>query len=97
MEFETILYEESDDHVATITINRPEALNAFTGRMCEEFEHVWQKAIVDDHINAYVLRASIDSKAFCTGVDVRGGRDAPGATVASTNATEAPFSRGGIR
>lgn len=79
MEFETILYEESDDRVATITINRPEALNAFTGRMCEEFEHVWQQAIVNDHINAYVLRASMDSRAFSTGVDVRGGRDAPGA------------------
>ena len=54
MEFETILYEESDDHVATITINRPQSLNAFSGRMCEEFEYVWQKAIVDEHIHAYV-------------------------------------------
>ena len=83
MEFETILYEESDDHVATITINRPWALNAFSGRMCEEFEYVWQKAIVDEHIHAYVLRASMECRAFCTGVDVRGGRDAPGARAVS--------------
>lgn len=77
MEFETILYEESDDHVATITINRPQAMNSFTGRMCEEFEYVWQQGIVNEHIHAFVLRASMECKAFSTGVDVRGG-DKPG-------------------
>ncbi len=34
--FETILYETSDDHVATITLNRPEVLNAFDRTMCHE-------------------------------------------------------------
>ena len=71
MDYKTILYEESDDCVATITINRPEALNSFTGRMCEEFEHVWQQGIVNDRIHAFVLRASMDCPAFSTGVDVK--------------------------
>jgi enoyl-CoA hydratase/carnithine racemase len=78
MNFETILYEESDDHVATITINRPGAMNAFTGRMCEEFEHVWREGIVNDHIHAFVLRASMECKAFSTGADVRGAPEPPG-------------------
>ncbi len=77
MQFETILYEEGDDHVATITINRPDAMNSFTGRMCEEFEQVWQRGIENEDIHAFVLRASMDCNAFSTGVDVRGG-DAPG-------------------
>ncbi len=78
MEYRTILYEESGDHVGTITINRPRAMNSFSGRMCEEFEHIWQQGIVNDHIHAFVLRASMDCKAFSTGVDVRGGDDPEG-------------------
>ncbi len=34
--YETILYEVSADRVATITLNRPEVLNAFDRQMCEE-------------------------------------------------------------
>lgn len=80
MEYQTILYEECDDHVATITINRPEAMNSFTGRMCEEFEHVWRQGIVNDDIHAFVIRASMDCKAFSTGVDVRRGSDSDSAS-----------------
>ncbi len=75
MNYETILYEESDDHVATITINRPEAMNSFTGRMCQEFEQIWQQGIVNDTVHAFVLRASMDCDAFSTGVDVKRGTD----------------------
>ena len=75
MDYQTILYEESEDKVATITINRPQSMNSFTGRMCLEFEHAWAQGIVNDNVNAFVLRASMDCKAFCTGVDVRGGGD----------------------
>jgi enoyl-CoA hydratase/carnithine racemase len=77
MQFETVIYEESDDHVATITINRPQAMNSFNGRMCEEFEHIWQQAIVNENVHAFVLRASTECRAFSTGVDVTGG-DRPG-------------------
>ena len=34
--FTTIRYETSDDHVATITLDRPDVLNAFDRTMCEE-------------------------------------------------------------
>src|SRR5205807_2291298 len=43
MTYETILYETSPDHVATVTINRPEVLNSFNQKMCDEFADVWQR------------------------------------------------------
>ena len=72
MTYETILFEQGEDKVATITINRPEALNSFTRKMCEEFREVWDRIRVDPTINAVVLRAS-PGRAFCPGVDVRNG------------------------
>jgi enoyl-CoA hydratase/carnithine racemase len=72
MSYETILFEQGEDKVATVTINRPEAMNSFTRKMCEEFREVWERVRVDKSINAVVLRAA-PGRAFCTGVDVRGG------------------------
>ena len=79
MDYETIRFETSDDHVATITLDRPDALNSFDERMCNEFEHAWKHIREDDDIHAVVLRANLDSRAFCTGVDVKNGYgyDAP--------------------
>jgi enoyl-CoA hydratase/carnithine racemase len=70
MSYETILFEQSEDKVATVTINRPEALNSFTRKMCLEFREVWEQIRLDKTINAVVLRAS-PGRAFCPGVDVR--------------------------
>jgi enoyl-CoA hydratase/carnithine racemase len=72
MTYRTILFEQTPDKVATVTINRPEALNSFTRTMCEEFRDVWERIRRDDTINAVVLRAS-PGRAFCPGVDVKGG------------------------
>jgi len=69
--YETIIYDEPGaDHVATITLNRPERLNAFNRRMMDEFADVWTRVKDDDAVHAVVLRAAGD-RAFCTGVDVR--------------------------
>jgi enoyl-CoA hydratase/carnithine racemase len=68
--FETVLFAVADDHVATITLNRPEVLNAFNQQMCEEFARLWQIIREDDAIHAVVLRAAGD-RAFSTGVDVK--------------------------
>jgi enoyl-CoA hydratase/carnithine racemase len=68
--FETILYSVSDDRVATITLNRPEVLNAFDRRMCEEMRAVWQRIKADPLVHAVVLRAAGD-RAFCAGLDTR--------------------------
>jgi enoyl-CoA hydratase/carnithine racemase len=67
--YETIRYETSDDLVATITLNRPEVLNAFDRQMCEEIRDAWQVIKNDADVNAVVVRAEGD-RAFCTGLDV---------------------------
>jgi enoyl-CoA hydratase/carnithine racemase len=71
MHYETILYEVADNKVATITLNRPQALNAFNGQMTREFVHVWQRIASDDQVNAVVLRAAA-GRAFSTGADIKG-------------------------
>lgn len=64
----TIRYEQSDDLVATITLDRPERHNAFTSTMCDEMAAVWRHVREDDRVRAVVLTASGD-RAFCTGID----------------------------
>ena len=60
-EFETILYDvDADDRVATITLNRPDVLNAFNRRMCEEVRDAWHLVKDDDRVHAVVLRAAGD-------------------------------------
>jgi enoyl-CoA hydratase/carnithine racemase len=68
--FKTILYEVDADHVATITINRPEAMNSFNVLMVEEFRQLWSNIAQDDNVHSVVLRAA-ECRAFSPGADVR--------------------------
>jgi len=68
--YTTLLYEQGEDHVATVTLNRPEALNAFNRAMCDEFRAVWKRVREDDSVHAVVLRAA-PGRAFCAGLDVK--------------------------
>jgi enoyl-CoA hydratase/carnithine racemase len=70
--YETVIVEVGDDHVATVTLNRPQAYNSFNQQMCDEFSRFWHDVRLDDDVHAVVLRAAGD-KAFCTGVDVKQG------------------------
>ena len=72
MSYETVLYEKSADRVATITLNRPAALNAFTETMCREFAALWGVIAEDEAVNCVVLRAAA-GRAFSAGLDVRNG------------------------
>ena len=69
MDYTTITYDVAE-HVATVTLNRPDRLNAFNQTMCDEFSDVWQRVRTDDDVHVVVLRAAGD-RAFCTGIDVR--------------------------
>ena len=71
-EYQTIIFEKSEDKVATITINRPAAANSFNKQMCLEFREVWERIRIDHDVNAVVLRAA-PGRFFSTGVDVRDG------------------------
>ena len=70
--FETILFETGDDHVATITLNRPDQLNSFNEQMANEMSEVWATIRDTDAIHAVVLRAA-GERAFCTGIDIKQG------------------------
>ncbi|MGV9865515.1 enoyl-CoA hydratase/isomerase family protein [Rhodococcus koreensis] len=72
-EFQTVIFDIGDDHVATITLNRPDVLNSFNQRMLDEFAEIWKRCRADDDIRAIVLRAAGD-RAFSTGVDRKQGR-----------------------
>jgi enoyl-CoA hydratase/carnithine racemase len=69
MQYETIIVEKMD-HIATVTINRPDALNSFTKRMLEEFRFLWKDISEDDDVHVVVLRAA-PGRAFSTGNDVK--------------------------
>src|SRR5580765_4924110 len=70
MGFETMpLHVDPDAKVATLTLNRPEKLNAFNRRMCDEVKDAWHRIKEDPRVNAVVLRAAGD-RAFSAGLDV---------------------------
>ncbi|MGW1024287.1 enoyl-CoA hydratase/isomerase family protein [Streptomyces sp. NPDC002577] len=73
MDLKTVLYDVAD-HVATITLNRPEAMNSFNQAMLEDFAVIWRTVKADDDVHVVVLRAA-GERAFCTGMDVKEGID----------------------
>jgi enoyl-CoA hydratase/carnithine racemase len=70
MEFEEILYEV-EDHVLTITLNRPERLNAFTPTMGRELIEAFDAADADDDVRAIVVTGA--GRGFCAGADLESG------------------------
>ncbi|MGD0698271.1 MAG: enoyl-CoA hydratase/isomerase family protein [Trebonia sp.] len=74
-DYETVLFEVQDN-VATVTLNRPQAMNAFTPAMLAEFRDLWSRVRADDDIHVVVLRAA-GERAFSTGLDVKEGLDLP--------------------
>ena len=72
MPYQHILYDV-DARVATITLNRPEKLNAFTPVMREELIDAFEKADTDDDVRAIIVTGA--GRAFCAGADLSKGRD----------------------
>ena len=70
MELETLLYAV-EDAVATITLNRPDALNTIVPPMPEELEQAVHAAVLDPEVRVIVLRGA--GRAFCAGFDFGGG------------------------
>jgi enoyl-CoA hydratase/carnithine racemase len=66
--FETILYEKTPPR-ATITLNRPEVLNAFDFRMLRELARACEDASWDDEVRVVVLTGA--GRAFCVGANLR--------------------------
>ncbi len=70
MTFETILYDVKDQ-ILTITLHRPEKLNAYTGQMQEELIQAFDAADKDDNVRAIIVTGS--GRAFCAGADLSSG------------------------
>jgi crotonobetainyl-CoA hydratase len=66
-----------EDHVARITIDRPEVLNAVDALTERELENIWQSIENNRDVRAVVLTGG-GERAFCTGADMKGGSGASG-------------------
>jgi 2-(1,2-epoxy-1,2-dihydrophenyl)acetyl-CoA isomerase len=69
--YETILCDEPRTGVGRITLNRPQAMNAYTFAMCGELRAAIQAFADDDGLRALALTGA-GARAFCTGGDIGG-------------------------
>ena len=67
MNYETLLYQV-EDKILTLTLNRPDKLNAFTVEMAHELIHAFNRASDDDEVRAIVVTGA--GRAFCAGMDL---------------------------
>lgn len=72
MDYSEILYDV-DEHVATITLHRPDRLNAFTGTMMREMIDAFDRVDADDDVRAVIVTGS--GRGFCAGADLASGGD----------------------
>ncbi|BDB26581.1 crotonase/enoyl-CoA hydratase family protein [Cupriavidus sp. P-10] len=68
--FETLRYAV-EDGVATITLHRPDQLNAFTAQMMQDLIAAFDATDADDNVRAVIVTGS--GRAFCAGADLSGG------------------------
>jgi enoyl-CoA hydratase/carnithine racemase len=66
--FETLDVQVDPDGIATLTLDRPDALNAFTVTMATELEQYFLDAARDDSVRAIVVTGA--GRAFCAGMDL---------------------------
>ncbi|WP_199698881.1 enoyl-CoA hydratase-related protein [Oleomonas cavernae] len=67
MTYATLIYAV-DDGILTLTLNRPDKLNAFTVEMANELVHAFNRASDDDAVRAIVVTGA--GRAFCAGMDL---------------------------
>ena len=70
MSFEQIIYE-LDGGILTLTLNRPDRLNAWTAQMGQELREAFDRADADDDVHAVIVTGA--GRGFCAGADLGGG------------------------
>ncbi len=95
MEYTQIIYSV-DEHIATITLNRPDQLNAFTGTMMRELVAAFDEIDADDEVRVVIVTGA--GRGFCAGADLSGGGDtfAAGGSDVKTSVEGVPRDGGGI-
>src|SRR5712692_5283107 len=77
MQYETVLYAAADG-IATVTLNRPDKLNAFNATMGREIVAAFRAADQDPDVRAIIMTGAGDrafcagDRAFCAGADIAG-------------------------
>jgi enoyl-CoA hydratase/carnithine racemase len=87
-DFETVRYDIADG-IGWVTLNRPEVMNAFDGRMQDELASIWRSMRDDDRVRCVVLTGAGD-RAFCSGID-RAGISADGTAEGGVGFAGSPF------
>lgn len=70
MDYTQILYDV-DEHIATLTLNRPERLNAFTNKMVREMIDAFDRIDADDDVRVVIVTGA--GRGFCAGADLSAG------------------------
>ena len=91
-DYEQIRYDV-DAHVLTLTLDRPERLNAFTPVMKRELIDAFDRADADDDVRAVVVTGA--GRAFCAGADLSGGGETFDVKRRGGSVDEAPRDGGG--
>jgi enoyl-CoA hydratase/carnithine racemase len=66
--YETLVWDVDPDGIATLTLDRPDALNAFNLTMARELEQIFSTDAMDDAVRAVVVTGA--GRAFCAGMDL---------------------------
>ncbi len=81
MDYQQILYDV-DGPILTVTLNRPDKLNAFTATMGVELADAFRRADEDDAIRAVIVTGA--GRGFCAGADISGGANTFDASAGSS-------------
>jgi enoyl-CoA hydratase/carnithine racemase len=95
MDYTQISYDVAD-RVATITLNRPEQLNAFTNTMMRELIDAFDRVDADDEVRAVIVTGA--GRGFCAGADLSGGGEtfSGGGSDETTSVPGVPRDGGGM-
>lgn len=86
MQYQDIIYSK-EGHIATITLNRPDRLNAFSMEMIDSIERALQDAAGDEQIRVVVITGA--GRGFCSGLDMKAAVDI-GAAVSAAPVFQLP-------
>jgi enoyl-CoA hydratase/carnithine racemase len=92
VDFEQIIVEVADG-VMTITLNRPDRLNAWTAKMADELIEAFDRADADDDVRAVIMTGA--GRGYCAGADLEKGGETFDARARGTSGDSVPRDNGG--
>lgn len=69
-EYNSLLIEKDENHIAVLTVNRPEKLNALNSKVLDELDDAFEKLNRDPEVKAIIVTGS-GEKAFVAGADIK--------------------------